>query len=117
MIRVKDRTFTLIYTDVHPRRATLLRDIPAPYPVQWRDVDAPGGARGRMSIGRFVARSGEECERYLAFLGSRLVFLIDWERAYDCLSRLVDDDDASALLVWAAANGVDSRWLPPDERA
>src|SRR5262249_42513217 len=44
--------------------------------------------------------------RYLTFLGSRLVFLIDWNRARKRLAKLVGKQEAAALLKWAADNGV-----------
>jgi uncharacterized protein Yka (UPF0111/DUF47 family) len=62
-----------------------------------------------MRIGRFTADTAPALEQFLTFLGSRLVFLIDWNRARKRLSRFVKKSDACALLKWAAANNVGHR--------
>jgi hypothetical protein len=57
-------------------------------------------------VGRYAAQGPEDVERYLAFVGSRLVFLIDWNRARKRLARLVGKAEAYALLKWAADNNL-----------
>jgi hypothetical protein len=59
-----------------------------------------------MYVGRYAAEKQEDLERYLTFLGSRLVFLIDWNRARKRLARFVKQADAAMLLKWAADNDV-----------
>ena len=45
------------------------------------------GAPFYLATGRFEAADDEACRAYLEFLGSRLVFLIDWNRARKQLRR------------------------------
>ena len=55
-----------------------------------------------LAVGRFEAQTTAELERFLAFLGSRLVFMIDWNRARKRLRGLVGKRAAVELLGWAA---------------
>ncbi len=99
---------TLTYTDVHPQRASFFRDLFKPYGVAWDDTRArrsdrlAAGADFVLCTGRFAAADAEELARYLAFLGSRIVFLIDWNRARKRLHPFVKDEDAVNVLKWAA---------------
>ena len=43
-------------------------------------------------------------ENFLEFLGSRIVFLIDWNRARKALQIFMGKTAAVELLTWAAAN-------------
>jgi hypothetical protein len=56
----------------------------------------------RLATGIRAAPDRLALERYLEHLGSRLVFLIDWNRARKRLRRLVKGSDAVELLRWAA---------------
>ncbi len=94
------------YTDVHPRRIRFLQDMMRPYGVHWSAVTVSPGAEYDVSAGRLIAETPEHLERYLTFLGSRLVFLIDWTRARKRLGRLVTKTAATSLLKWAADNNV-----------
>jgi hypothetical protein len=75
-----------------------------PYDVKW--TVAAAGADYEMSVGQYTADTPEHLERYLTFLGSRLVFLIDWNRARKRLARLVGKANAVGLLKWAAENDI-----------
>src|SRR6185503_246171 len=48
----------------------------------------------------------DHLEQFLTFLGSRLVFLLEWNRARKCLAELVGKSEAFELLKWAAENDV-----------
>jgi uncharacterized protein Yka (UPF0111/DUF47 family) len=109
VIHVEDLTATIIYADVHRSRATFLKDMLSPYDVQWSSSPAPDGAAFEMSTGRLVAGDRTALERYLTFLGSRLVFLIDWNRARKRLQRFVRKSDALAVLKRAAEHNVGHR--------
>ena len=52
--------------------------------------------------GRYVAADGGAVERFLEFLGSRIVFLIDWNKARKALQTFVGKNAAIDLLTWAA---------------
>lgn len=106
-IGVAARSAGVIYTDPQRRRVRFLRDLLRPYALSW-DVGAADG-NAESNVAQYSAPSQEEFERFLAHLGSRLVFLIDWNRARQRLSSLVKDTDAMALLKWAADNNVGHR--------
>jgi hypothetical protein len=57
-----------------------------------------------LSVGKYNAKNLEDLERFLTFLGSRLVFLIDWNRARKRLRTFLQNRDASTVLRWAAEN-------------
>jgi hypothetical protein len=95
------------YTDVHRKRIGFLHDMLRELPIEWSA--APAGEDYDMSIGRWSAATYDDLERYLTHLGSRLVFLIDWNRARKRLGRLVRKSAATDLLRWAADNNVGHR--------
>jgi uncharacterized protein Yka (UPF0111/DUF47 family) len=55
-----------------------------------------------LATGVFEATDAEACRAYLEFLGSRLVFLIDWNRARKQLRGFLRSADRIGLLRWAA---------------
>jgi hypothetical protein len=106
VVTVTGLSAMVTYTDIHPRRIRFLHDMLRTYGVRWSAVSASPGADYDVSFGCFTAETPERLERYLTFLGSRLVFLIDWNRARKRLSRLVRKSVATRLLKWAADNKV-----------
>ena len=69
-----------------------------------RSVETAASALGahHLATGRFEAPDRDALAAYLAHLGSRLVFLIDWNRARKRLVPLVGKKAAVTLLRWAA---------------
>jgi uncharacterized protein Yka (UPF0111/DUF47 family) len=57
-------------------------------------------------VGSYTAPSQTQLRRYLDYLGSRLVFLIDWNRARKRLRLFLPSRAATALLKWAADQDV-----------
>lgn len=57
-------------------------------------------------MGTYAAPGKKELKACLTHLGSRLVFLTDWNRARKRLQRLVPKADVLTLLAWAAENDV-----------
>lgn len=108
VLHVEGLETTLTYTDVHAQRAAFFRDLFKPYRVVWEDTRArrsdrlAEGADFVLCTGRFTAADADELARYLTFLGSRIVFLIDWNRARKRLHPFVKDEDAVDVLKWAA---------------
>jgi len=107
VIAVTGLSAMVTYTDVHRKRIGFLQDMLQPFPVEWST--APAGEDYDMTIGRWAAETPDDLERYLTHLGSRLVFLIDWNRARKRLARLVRKSEATQLLKWAADNNVGHR--------
>lgn len=105
VVHVEGTAVTVIYTDVHRRRLVFLQEMLAPFAVEWHDSAAPAGAACTMTVGRFTATAPEELAHFLTFFGSRLTFLIDWNRARRRLARIVRKPDAARVLSLAAENG------------
>ncbi len=108
VLHVEGLAAQLTYTDVHPERLRFLQGMLARFPVSWGAAQirmAAGLAEGapfHLAIGRLEAADEAELRDYLAFLGSRLVFLIDWNRARKALRGFLRAPDRLAVLHWAA---------------
>ena len=106
-IRVGPLSATVIYTDRHGPHLRFFRDLMRPYQVHWHDSSEHGAVED--SAGEYRAESQEALEAFLSHVGSRLVFLIDWNLARRRLSHFVNSDDAVSLLTWAADNNIGHR--------
>jgi len=111
VIHVTGRTVTVTYTDVHLPRLLFFQSLFDGYAVEWQDTlsrkDA-GMEDGvyHLCVGRYSARSNLKLRDYLGHLGSRLVFLIDWNRARKRLRLFVPRRAAIDLLKWAADGNI-----------
>jgi uncharacterized protein Yka (UPF0111/DUF47 family) len=109
VVHVEARRVTLTYTDVHMQRLLFFQGLFDAWRVDWEDTLSRTDrtmADGvyHLCVGTFPASTDAELGEYLAFLGSRLVFLIDWNRARKRLRLLLPRKDVSELLKWAADN-------------
>lgn len=117
VVRVVGTTATVVYTDVHPERADFFCSLLDGWSVSWTrgGARAPGwltkDASYSMLTGQYEATDVADLDRFLAFLGSRIVFLIDWNRGRRALRKFVRNRDAIELLRWSAAEGVGHRAL------
>jgi uncharacterized protein Yka (UPF0111/DUF47 family) len=115
VLHVEGLTATVTYTDVHTRRLAFFQSLLKPYPVQWTQPHmqrTEGLAENEdytLSVGRFEAEDAGGLGGYLQFLGSRLVFLIDWNRARKIVRDFLPKEDAVRLLKWAADREVGHR--------
>lgn len=109
VIHVQRQTVTILYTDVHRRRSAFFRSLLEPWSVTWQQGATPADAAYEMTVGVYDAPDAPALARYLAHVGSRLVFLIDWNKARKRLSRFLKRTDAVAVLKWAADNNVGHR--------
>ena len=100
----------LTYTDVHAQRLRFFESMLADYPVDWSDVRHRAGGptlgRHHVVVGRFLAADPQTLAGYLRRVGSRLVFVLDWNRARKRLTALLGPDDALGVLRWAAETDV-----------
>jgi uncharacterized protein Yka (UPF0111/DUF47 family) len=111
VIHVDGLKVALTYTDVHLPRLLFFQNLFEGRGVDWDDTrsrrdDAMDDGVFHLCVGTFAATSSRKLQDYLAFLGSRLVFLIDWNKARKRLQALVSKGDAIRLLLWAAQNDV-----------
>jgi uncharacterized protein Yka (UPF0111/DUF47 family) len=109
VVAVENTTVTVTYTDVHRRRLRFFESLLDRFPVQWSDAEARRGPKlgeHHVATGRYEAVDLAALEAYLRHVGSRLVFVLDWNRARKRLNALLRTDDAIAVLRWAADNNV-----------
>ncbi len=112
VIRVEDLTVSVTYTDVHAERLAFFQDMLKPRGVTWesqRTAVLAAGAPFYLATGQMKAADKKGCRDYLEFLGSRLVFLIDWNRARKQLRQFLRGPDRLALLAWAAETEIGHR--------
>ncbi len=115
VIKVSDLRVTLTYTDVHLPRLRFLQGLGAVAGLRWEDVRSRqvsglGDADlFYLAYGEFAAADAAALGAFLERLGSRLVFLIDWNKARKRLGLLVPNETAVAVLTWAADHDVGHR--------
>jgi pyruvate,orthophosphate dikinase len=107
VVKVVDRAVTVIYTDVHLPRLLFFQRMLAGREIHWEDTRSRSSGTAsdelyHLAVGRFKADSQPALEAFLELLGSRMVFLIDWNRARKRLRGLVGNRAAVELLDWAA---------------
>ena len=107
VIHVEGKVIDITYTDVHPERLAFFQSMLEPRKLEWgqgrSDVLAAGSAF-YLTTGHCEAADDEGLRADLEFVGSRLVFLIDWNRARKQLRGFLRNVDRLALLSWAAKN-------------
>ena len=111
VIHVTGRTVTVTYTDVHLPRLLFFQSLFEAYDVDWQDTRSRMDAGMQdgvyhLCVGSYTAPSKARLRVYLDHLGSRLVFLIDWNRARKRLRRFVTRKAAIKLLKWAADENI-----------
>ena len=104
VLHVAGLAVTLTYSDVHKARIRFLQEMLQGYGVGWES--APGAAGEELIAGTHQAATREQLEGFLAFVGSRLVFLVDWNRARKRLGELIGKAEAFNLLKWAAEHNI-----------
>jgi hypothetical protein len=110
VIHVMGLEVSVTYTDVHLRRLLFFQSLFEGTGISWEDtVSRVAGKKFEddlyhLSVGRFRAKDREELKNFLAILGSRIVFLIDWNRARKSLQNFVPNVDCIKILRWAAEN-------------
>jgi len=115
VVAIAGRAVTLTHSDVHVPRVRFLQSMLAGTGIAWEEMGARQAAGlGKddlfyTTIGRFVAEDETALRGFLERLGSRLVFLIDWNRARKRLSLLVPNALAVEILAWAAEHEMGHR--------
>ena len=106
VVAVEGLTVTVTYTDVHLARLEFFRSMLDA--VTWTDTLSRRPAQRferdlyHLTVGTAELDDVEALGAFLTHLGSRLVFLIDWNRARKRLRTFVPDAEAVGLLRWAA---------------
>lgn len=111
VVHVEGVHLTVTYTDNHLPRLLFFQGMFTAWEVKWGSVQSRTDQTFEngvyhLCVGAYTARDKADLKAYLTHLGSRLVFLIDWNRARKRLQLLVPKKDALSLLSWAAENDV-----------
>lgn len=108
VVHVAAGEVTVTYTDIHRPRAKFFVSLFEGQGVEWNTL-AEQRAEGigeedvfYLLTGRYRSNDEEATDRFLAFLASRIVFLIDWNKARKALQTFVGRNSAIDLLRWAA---------------
>ncbi|HUO91837.1 MAG TPA: hypothetical protein VMU22_02900 [Rhizomicrobium sp.] len=109
VVQVTEHDVAVTYTDVHRARAKFFMALFEGRNVSWSPLsERPGEGlseevfylvTGRLTFSDHGTRDG-----FLEFLGSRIVFLIDWNKARKALQTFVGKNTAIDLLSWAATH-------------
>ena len=112
VIEIEGATISLVYSDLRKRRFAFFRQLLADIGAEWSGVGARtseglnAGSSYIVGIARIACADAEALQARLADLGSRIVFLIDWNRARKRLERLVRRRVALGVLNEAARQGL-----------
>ncbi len=110
VVHVENRQVSVTYTDVHRLRAKFFISLFEGHNVEWSPLaEQSAQAIGEEDVfylvtGSHVAADEPALHHFLEFLGSRIVFLIDWNRARKALQTFVGKESAVDILTWGAAH-------------
>jgi len=116
VVRATGLSATLTYTDIHRQRLKFFTSLFEAFDVTWegpieRKSEALSEGHYLLTTGTFVAKTEAELKAYLDHLGSRIVFLIDWNRMRKRLRGFVSKRRTIEVLTWAANNDFGHRAL------
>jgi uncharacterized protein Yka (UPF0111/DUF47 family) len=118
VLQVTTHTITLTYSDLHRRRLEFFQSLLSPFGAQWSGLesrtsaDLNDGAAYSVATAQFDCRDERTLDAALEGIASRIVFLIDWNRARKRLKAFVEKEEAIAVLAEAARLDVGHRaWL------
>lgn len=118
VIQITSLQITLTYSDLHRRRLKFFQDQLQPFGAQWSvpksrtSADLNEGSAYLVATARFDCSDPQQLEAALEGIGSRIVFLIDWNHARKRLQDFVSKSEAIAVLTEAASRDIGHRaWL------
>ncbi len=118
VLQVVERAVTLTYSDLHRARLEFFQTLLEPYGAKWSGLESRTdaalnqGEAYSMATARFDCPDDAAVEEALEGIGSRIVFLIDWNRARKRLQAFVEKADAIAVLGDVARLDIGHRaWL------
>ena len=114
VVTVEGLVTTVIYTDIHSDRLKFFESLFESFAMRWKGT-ANRKVRGFEKNAYYLGNGAYEAEdrdaqlEFLSFLGSRLVFLIDWNKARKRLRNFVKNQRAVDILKWAADHDLGHR--------
>lgn len=111
VIYVDDLTVTMTYTDIHLNRVIFFQELLDKYNVTWSSTATKEdkeieGSIYHLITGKYSTCDIKELDNFLTDLGSKIVFMIDWNRARKKLQRFVSKKKAIEILKWSSQNDV-----------
>jgi hypothetical protein len=99
VVHVEDKAVTVTYTDIHRPRTKFFISLFEGQDVAWSPLteqNAQGLSEDIFYLltGRYASDDDGAVEHFLEFLGSRIVFLIDWNKARKALQTFVGKNAA-----------------------
>jgi len=114
----KSLTISLTYSDLHRVRLEFFQSLLVPFGAQWSALESRTSADLNQGAAYSVATAQFDCpdeaalQAALEGIGSRIVFLIDWNHARKRLQAFVEKEEAIAVLTEAARLDVGHRaWV------
>ncbi|MGZ5268424.1 MAG: phosphate transport regulator, partial [Caldimonas sp.] len=118
VLQVVERAITLTYSDLHRLRFAFFQSLLEPFKAEWSGLESRASAdlnQGEaytVGTARFDCADDAAVEATLEGIGSRIVFLIDWNRARKRLQAFIGKEDAIAVLTEVARLDIGHRaWL------
>jgi len=118
VLQVTALSISLTYSDLHRGRLEFFQAMLAPFGAHWSELESRASSNLNNGEAYSVATAQFDCqdeaalEAALEGIASRIVFLIDWNRARKRLKMFVKNADAIAVLTEAARLDVGHRaWL------
>lgn len=108
VIQVEERRIALTYSDLHRQRFAFFQNTLAEFGANWSDLQTlttaglNAGEAYYVGTAEFACADEDALQATLERIGSRIVFLIDWNRARKRLQQFVGKTDAVAILTEAA---------------
>ncbi len=108
VIQIESTTITLNYSDLHRPRFEFFQTLLAPFGAKWGDTQSKvvallnEGHAYTFGTAHFEYENEAALDKALEGIGSRIVFLIDWNRARKRLLPFVGKTDAIDVLREAA---------------
>ena len=104
VVQVEGRSITLNYSDLHRPRFEFFQALLAPFGAKWADTQSKvdvalnEGHAYTFGTAQFECANDAALDKTLEGIGSRIVFLIDWNRARKRLLPFVGKADAINVL-------------------
>lgn len=112
VFQIEGRTITLTYSDLHRERFAFFEQLLSAWSPQWSVVEPRvseglnAGHAYYVGTATFACADEAQLLQTLEGIGSRVVFLIDWNRARKRLQRVLDKPAALLVLAEAARGDV-----------
>jgi uncharacterized protein Yka (UPF0111/DUF47 family) len=116
IVRVEAHTASVTYSDIHRARLEFFQSLFDAFDVRWEGADTRSSRKFEtgsyiLTTGTYEAEDVDDLERFLEHLGSRIVFLIDWNHMRKRLREFVGNRASIEVLKWAADNDCGHRGL------